>query len=134
MKKTLFILFVLLSVVNIARADHGFIVTGHLTNFRDSILYMNYGSFAGSKTDTVKVTNGMFVFKGSVSEPVPAMIFTPTFHIKIDLYVDNTTINITGNADSMSTVSVKGNAAVDEFETFNRTVMANRQATIALFN
>ncbi|MDO6431077.1 TlpA disulfide reductase family protein [Flavitalea sp. BT771] len=134
MKKSLFILFVLLSAASFARADRGFIVTGQLTNFKDSILYMNYGSFAGSRTDTVKVINGQFVFKGSVSEPVPAMIFTPTFRVKIDLYVDNTTINITGNADSMSSVKVMGNAAVDEFEAFNQAVQANRQATIALFN
>jgi len=141
MKRSFFILLALVSTVNLVHADQPgrrtaatFTVTGQLKNFKDSILYMNYGPFAGSKTDTVRVTNGTFVFKGAVSEPVPAMIFTPTFHVKIDLYVDNTTINITGNADSMSTVKVKGNTAVDEFETFNQAVMANRQATIALFN
>jgi len=141
MKKSLFVLFVLLSAASLVHADQPgrhvagtFTVTGQLTNFKDSILYMNYGPFAGSRTDTVKVTNGTFVFKGSVSEPVPAMIFTPTFHVRIDLYVDNTTINITGNADSMSSVKVKGNESVEEFEAFNQAIQSNRQATIALFN
>jgi peroxiredoxin len=134
MKKSFFTLFVLLSAAGLVRADRGFTVTGELANFKDSIIYMNYGPFAGSKTDTVAVINGKFVFKGSVSEPVPAMIFTTTFRVKIDLYVDNTDITITGNADSMSSVKVKGNAAVDEFETFNQAILANRQATIALFN
>lgn len=134
MKKSFFASLVLLSAAGFARADRGFTVTGQLAHFKDTVIYMNYGPFAGSKTDTVKVSNGAFVFKGSVSEPVPAMIFTPTFHVKIDLYVDNTTINISGNADSMSSVKVKGNAAVDEFEAFNQAIQANRQATIALFN
>jgi peroxiredoxin len=134
MKKSLFILFVLVSAATIARADRGFTVTGQLTNCKDSILYMNYGTFAASKTDTVKIINGQFVFKGFVSEPVPAMIFTPTFRIKIDLYVDNAMITVRGNVDSPGSIKVKGNAAVEEFEAFNRAILANRQATIALFN
>ena len=134
MKKLFFSSFLLISAAGLVRADRGFTVTGQLSHFKDSVIYMNYGPFAGSKTDTVKVTNGTFVFKGSVSEPVPAMIFTPTFRVRIDLYVDNTAITIAGNADSMSSVKIKGNAAVDEFETFNQTIQSNRQATIALFN
>jgi len=66
------------------------------------------------------------------------MIFTRTFQVKIDLYVDNTNITISGNADSASnvnnTVKVNGNAAVNEYEAFNQAILANRQATIALFN
>ena len=115
-----------------------FTVTGQLLNFKDSVIYMNYGPFDGSKTDTVKVSNGHFVFKGSVTEPVPAMIFTPTFHVKIDLYVDNTPITISGNADSatniFNTVKVMGNAAVNEFESFNQAILANRRATVDLYN
>jgi peroxiredoxin len=115
-------------------APKEFVVTGQLNNIRDSIIYMNYGPFEGSKTDTVAVVNGRFVFKGTVAEPVPAMIFTPTFRVKIDLYVDNTSIRISGNADSAATIQVTGNDAVNEFENFNREILANRQAAIALFN
>lgn len=111
-----------------------FTISGQISHFRDSIVYMNYGPFDGSKTDTVKVSNGHFVFKGSVAEPVPAMIFTPTFHVKIDLYVDNAAITISGDADSMYSYKVSGNAAVNEFEAFNQHVIANRRATIALYN
>jgi len=95
---------------------------------------MNYGPFDGSRTDTVKVVDGHFEFKGSVTEPVPAMIFTPTFQVKIDLYVDNASITITGDADSAYSYKVSGNAAVNEFEAFNQAVIANRRATIALYN
>jgi len=62
MKKSFFTLFVLLSAAGLVRADRGFTVTGELANFKDSIIYMNYGPFAGSKTDTVAVINGKFVF------------------------------------------------------------------------
>jgi len=111
-----------------------FTVSGRINHFRDSILYMNYGPFDGSRTDTVKVVDGHFEFKGSVTEPVPAMIFTPTFQVKIDLYVDNASITITGDADSAYSYKVSGNAAVNEFEAFNQAVIANRRATIALYN
>jgi peroxiredoxin len=111
-----------------------FTVSGQISHFKDSIIYMNYGPFDGSRTDTVKVRDGHFVFKGSVAEPVPAMIFTPTFHVKVDLYVDNASITVTGDADSMYSYKVSGNAAVNEYEAFNQAVIANRRATIALYN
>lgn len=111
-----------------------FTVSGKISHFRDSVIYMNYGPFDGSRTDTVKVSNGQFVFSGSVTEPVPAMIFTPTFHVKIDLYVDNAAIAITGDADSMYSYKVSGNAAVNEYEAFNQSIIAHRRATIALYN
>jgi len=111
-----------------------FTVSGQISHFKDSIIYMNYGPFDGSRTDTVKVNNGHFVFSGSVTEPVPAMIFTPNFHVKIDLYVDNASITVAGDADSMYSYKVSGNAAVNEFETFNQMVIAHRRATIALYN
>jgi peroxiredoxin len=116
------------------KSPKGFKITANITNFTDSIVYLNYGTMGSSTTDTVAVKNGRFSFTGSVSEPVPAMIFSKTFKVRILLFVDNTPITVTGNADSMyNTVVVGKAAAVKEFEAFNQRIMANRKSTIALY-
>ncbi|HEX6428634.1 MAG TPA: TlpA disulfide reductase family protein [Niastella sp.] len=110
-----------------------FIITAKIAHFTDSVVYMNYGTLGASKTDTAIVKNGSFTFKGHVDEPVPSMIFSKTFKVKIDLYIENTPITVIGDADSMYNTKVTGKGVVQEFEVFNQRLMANRKSTIALF-
>ena len=111
-----------------------FTITANIAHFTDSVVYLNYGTMAHSLTDTAVVKNGRFSFKGSVTEPVPAMIFTKTFRIHIDLYVENVPITVTGDADSAFNTKVTGTGVVHEFEAFNQRIMDNRKRTIALFD
>lgn len=110
-----------------------FVITAKVAHMTDSVVYLNYGTMGSSKTDTVKVTNGSFTFKGHVDEPVPGFIFTKTFKVKIDLFVENTPIAVTADTDSMFNTRVTGKGATHEFEVFNQKLMDNRKRTIALF-
>ncbi|MFL5746759.1 MAG: redoxin domain-containing protein [Niastella sp.] len=110
-----------------------FVITAKVAHMTDSIVYLNYGTMGSSKTDTAKVTNGSFSFKGHVEEPVPGFIFTKTFKVKIDLFVENTPIAIVADVDSMYNTKVTGKGATQEFEVFNQKLMDNRKRTIALF-
>ena len=97
-------------------------------------MYLSYGTLGASSIDTGIIKDGRFSFTGSVKEPVPAMIFTPTYKVRIDLFLDNADIQITGDADSVYNSKVNGGTAVvKEFEVFNQAIMANRKSTIALF-
>jgi peroxiredoxin len=110
-----------------------FTITAQISHFTDSVVYINYGIIDSSRTDTVRVVNGGFTFTGTVGEPSPAMIFSRTFKVRIDLFIDNVPIRVTGHADSMYNTKVSGQGAVQEFEQFNQVIMANRKATIAVF-
>ncbi|WP_205513855.1 TlpA disulfide reductase family protein [Longitalea arenae] len=110
-----------------------FIINAKVAHFTDSVVYLNYGTLGSSKTDTAKVKNGAFTFKGHVNEPVPGFIFSKTFRVKVDLYIENTPIMVTGDADSMYNTKVTGKGVVQEFEAFNQQLMDNRKRTIALF-
>lgn len=110
-----------------------FLIKAKIAHFTDSVIFLNYGTLGSSATDTAIVKNGSFTFRGHVAEPVPAMIFTKTFKVRIDLYIDNTNITVTGDADSMYNTRVTGTGTVKEFERFNQRLMDNRKRTIALF-
>jgi thiol-disulfide isomerase/thioredoxin len=110
-----------------------FSITAKVAHMTDSIVYLNYGTMGSSKTDTAKAINGSFSFKGHVEEPVPGFIFTKTFKVKIDLFVENTPIAIVADVDSMYNTKVTGKGATQEFEVFNQKLMDNRKRTIALF-
>ena len=110
-----------------------FVITGKVAHCTDSVVYLNYGTMGSSKTDTVKVTNGSFTFKGQIAEPVPGFIFSKTFKVKIDLFIDNGPITVVADVDSMYNTKVTGKGATQEFEVFNQKLLDNRKRTIALF-
>jgi peroxiredoxin len=110
-----------------------FVIKANIAHFTDSVVYLNYGTIGSSLTDTAVVKNGHFTFKGSVTEPAPAMIFSKTFKVRIDLYLENVPITVTGDADSMFNTKVTGTGVVHEFEEFNQRILANRKSTVALF-
>lgn len=125
--------FILLLISSSAFSQE-FSIKGSIANCTDSIVYLSYGTLGSSSIDSGVIKNGQFSFTGKVSEPVPAMIFTPTYKVRIDLFLDNTNITITGHADSIYNTKVSGGAAVvKEYEAFNQVIMANRKSTIALF-
>lgn len=110
-----------------------FVITAKVAHMTDSVVYLNYGTMGSSKTDTVKAINGSFTFKGHVEEPVPGFIFTKTYKVNINLFVENTPITIVADVDSMYNTIVTGKGATQEFEVFNQKLMDNRKRTIALF-
>ncbi|OQP64126.1 hypothetical protein A3860_22230 [Niastella vici] len=110
-----------------------FLIKANIAHFTDSLVYLNYGTLGASATDTAVVKNGSFTFKGHVDEPVPAMIFSKTFKVRIDLFIENMPVTVVGDADSFYNTKVTGKGAVQEFELFNQRLMDNRKSTIALF-
>jgi len=111
-----------------------FTITAKVAHMTDSVVYLNYGTMASSKTDTAKVVNGTFSFKGHVEEPTPGFIFTKTYKITIDLYVENTPISIVADENERYNTIVTGTgAATQEFEAFSQKLMDNRKRTIALY-
>jgi|ADGO01.1.fsa_nt_gi hypothetical protein len=130
---TVALLSLLISQITFAQKKQ-FLLTGQLTNCTDSLIYLGYGTLNTSFKDSAVVKNGRFTFTGTVSEPVPAMIFTKTFKVQINLFLDNAPITVTGNADSIySSVVTSKSPVVQEYEAFNQQIMANRKSTIALF-
>ncbi len=117
-----------------AQGNKKYTISADIKQCKATQVYLTYGTVGKSGIDTTVVKDGKFVFTGKVIEPTPAMIFTPDYKVKIDLFIDNGVIKITGNADSMYSYKVASNLpVVKEFELFHQGIMQNRQNTIALF-
>lgn len=130
--KALVLLFVANSAVAQKKAPQ-FVIKAKIAHFTDSLLFLNYGTLGASKLDSAIVKDGVFTFKGHVNEPTVAMIFTKTFKVKIDLYLENTNITVAGDADARFTYTVTGTGTVKEHELLNQRFMDNRRRTIALY-
>jgi peroxiredoxin len=117
-----------------ANNPKGFTVTITVKGFTDSILFFTYGTYNNTKIDSVKARNGQFVFKGAVTEPVQAMLFSRNYRLRLDLYVDNTPVVITGSIDSLDNLQVKSaSAVVNEYHAFNTQIMQNRKRVNEIF-
>lgn len=77
---------------------------------------------AGNKlvaVDSAGFKNGVAVLKGKVPYPVEYYLSVPGKMGKAVFFVENSAINITGNADSLAFVKVSGSATNDEFSAVN---------------
>lgn len=107
-----------------------FAINGNLPAFKDSIVFLTYGTFDDTKIDSAKVVNGKFSFKGKVEEPVQGMLFSRDYRVRLDLFVDKGAVNIDGATDD---IRVTGSQVVNEYAAFNRTIMSNRKWVNMIF-
>lgn len=101
-------------------AQSPFTLTGHIRGLPDGEIYLAYGSYATMKADTVLAKDGDFVFKGAVTEPSYAMLFTHTFSIKLDLFVDKGAVSVRGDVDSFYDYHVSGPPATNDYAAYNQ--------------
>ncbi|AXY73853.1 AhpC/TSA family protein [Paraflavitalea soli] len=107
-----------------AATPDGFTLTGNVPDFKDSIVFLTYGTFDNTKIDSAIVSNGKFAFKGEVAEPLQGMLFSRNYRLRLDLFVDKGNVTVDGPIEDMK---VTGSPVVNEYEVFNRAIMANRK-------
>ena len=107
-----------------AGKPEAFALNGNLAGFKDSIVFLTYGTFDDTKIDSAKVIDGKFTFKGRVEEPVQGMLFSRDYRLRLDLFVDKGSVDISGATDNLK---VAGSKVVNDYDLFNREIMSNRK-------
>jgi peroxiredoxin len=107
-----------------------FSVNGKIEGFKDSIVFLTYGTFDETKIDSAKVIDGKFSFKGQVGEPVQGMLFSRDYRLRLDLFVDKGLVEIHGTPDELK---VSGSKVVNEYALFNQEIMDNRKRVNKIF-
>jgi peroxiredoxin len=115
------------------RKAEEFTLTGHVKGFTDDVVFLTYGTFNNTKIDSAVVKDGQFVFKGKVGEPLLGMVFSRNYRLRLDLFIDKGPITITGSMDDLDNLKVAGSPVVNEYEVFNKQIMANRKRVNNLF-
>lgn len=113
-----------------AAKQEAFTINGQVTGFKDSIVFLTWGTFDDTKIDSAKVTDGKFSFQGKVEEPVQGMLFSRDYRLRLDLFVDKGTVDVNGPSDDLK---VSGSKVVNDYAVFNRTIMNNRKWVNMIF-
>jgi peroxiredoxin len=88
------------------------IIRGHLKGLKAGQVKLVYPSGNGQKTDSVKVVDGKFTWKGNLAEPQHMSLVLPNkFYV---FYAQSGKISITGISDSTETYVVTGSRIEDE--------------------
>jgi peroxiredoxin len=98
--------------------QRGFTVRGEIKGLSNAYIYLNWQQGDSVKIDSALVKEGKFKFKGHVVDPSLAVIFLKKQR-PVRFYLENADIEMTGSADSMARLSIKGSATQSEFETYN---------------
>ncbi|MEO6187606.1 MAG: TlpA disulfide reductase family protein [Ginsengibacter sp.] len=112
------VLLLLLLVIGyqISRAqDSSFVIEGKLEKIKKGTIILNI--YEGGKTlsDSVSITDGKFRFEGHVTSPYFATLTMPDRRKDyFSFYVEPVVMQISGRADSLQLLSIKGSPVNDE--------------------
>jgi thiol-disulfide isomerase/thioredoxin len=98
----------------------GFHIHGHIEGFTSGEVYLAYPKLTGEVTDSVKVINGDFSFKGSVDEPVMVALKIAKSKSQLYFFGENSNISITANKDSLYKGVVTGSATQDVWQAYQK--------------
>jgi len=105
--------------------ENEYIVTGSIKGVDGKNVFLEKQDETGQlkQTDTVKIENGKFTFKGSSKEPEMYLIQVETTQGKVPFILENGDINMEINKDSINITKVTGTYNNDELSTYKENGM-----------
>ncbi|OKS84947.1 TlpA disulfide reductase family protein [Mucilaginibacter polytrichastri] len=95
-----------------------FTIKGHITKTETGKAYLMDGS-TNTIVDSVNITGGNFEFKGHVGEPVEYLIkFSGIDRQQVALFVENATITVNADRDSVYKADIKGSPTNDVWKAY----------------
>src|SRR5688572_1855407 len=118
MKKILFTLFFLPSLV--FAQNSGFTINGNVAGVEDGTVKLTSTQDASQVLATGAVTKGAFTLKGSLPEPGLYWLTIGTEQ-PVYLYVENSTINVSGSRTDIKNIKIEGSSSHKDFDAFQAT-------------
>ncbi|MDD4820741.1 MAG: DUF4369 domain-containing protein [Flavobacteriales bacterium] len=114
-----------------------FTINGNITGLEDQKAFLSKPSMTGlEQIDTVECKGGKFTFTGKMDFNDYRIITFENQAGEIDLYIDNSTINVEGDYNDLENVKVTGSEAMDFFKSFiddNKAMETFRQTQMAAY-
>lgn len=97
-------------------AESGFTISGRIEGIEEGKISLEL-LLANGKKELIKskVINGFFEFSGKVERTCMAIIYLPSSIGEISFFMNNENIEITGKAENLEKIAIKGSSANDEF-------------------
>lgn len=97
-------------------AESGFTISGRIEGIEEGKISLELLLENGKKElIKSKVVNGFFEFSGKVERTCMAIIYLPSSIGEISFFMNNENIEITGKAENLEKIAIKGSSANDEF-------------------
>ncbi|ANI89214.1 hypothetical protein A9P82_07860 [Arachidicoccus ginsenosidimutans] len=97
----------------------GYTINGKLSNLDSKYVYLEHTN--GQKMDSALVSNGSFTFKGNAEFPFQAIIALteqPQRGKVFPVYIENSAIQVTGDAGALKDVKITGSKTQDDYEAY----------------
>jgi peroxiredoxin len=97
-------------------AESGFTISGTIAGIEEGKISLEL-LLANGKKELIrsKVVNGFFEFSGKVERTCMAILSLPSNMGEISFFMDNENIEITGKAENLEKIAIKGSSSNDEF-------------------
>ncbi len=105
------IIFALLSIIILASCTtkNGFKIKGEIEGIKEGTIYLKLiGKGSLTVIDTAKIKDGEFMFEGVVKEPQLYLLFVDGKPAPIAFFLDNSSVKIKANSDSLPKAIIKG--------------------------
>lgn len=93
----------------------GYTITGSISGLADNTVINLLNPNSGAVEATAKVSNGKFVMTGTVPYPDFKVLGVNSQAPFLNLFLDNSTISISGTKENFETATVSGSASHDQF-------------------
>ncbi len=116
-KQTLILLITLFLIIGCDKKP-GYVINGTIAGIKlDTAFLREYkGNGVYIAYDSAVIENGLFIMKGSVDYPKRVIINFAERRGGMSFWIENSDIKITGHADSLYKVAVKGSVTHNEYE------------------
>ncbi|MEG2555371.1 MAG: TlpA disulfide reductase family protein [Odoribacter sp.] len=126
MKKLLYLIAAVLLLMSNTQQPDGFEVSIELKNAVDGPVFVNQRipNQTAWYTDTLQLKDGKVVFKGEVDYPrMVTFVFhsgEEDFHGSFSVFLDNSTVNVTGDYNNLKNLKIVGSRSHDEYMTIEK--------------
>ncbi len=120
MKKYLVLITVIAFFSCNRQKEKGFEIKVNLGGAQGQILLEKRGEAEWIPVDTADIKEGQAVLRGEVKFPEDYYVSVLGERPKTIIFVENTSITVTGHVDSLETVRVSGSATHEDYEQLNR--------------
>ncbi len=112
--------FAVLSLLGFSALAQNTTITGNLKGLKADDVKIMYSAGKEHKTDTVKLVDGKFTWKGNLSEPQEMYMMLPNRYYSF--FAQSGKISITGISDSTESYVVKGSKIQDESVAYDKSI------------
>lgn len=118
--KRIIYLFVLIAFITACSSEPHYVLKGNIEG-SDSITFILQKREAGKivTIDSALSKNGTFKMTGVVTYPSLVYLSARNTRYRLDFYIENADINITGKLDSLDVAKVTGSKTQNEFKAYN---------------